>query len=551
MIKFFKKNWFLILILLLAAFLRLYRLGSDPPSMHWDETAIGYNAYSILKTGRDEYGKLLPLIFKSFGDYKPGLYIYLAVPPIALFGLNEFAVRLPSAMIGVLTVWLTFQFVLLLFKKKQPALWSSFALAISPWHLQFSRGAWEANLALFLALAGVFGFLKAEKKKIGWLYLSVILFGIALFAYQSSKMFIPLIILGLMMCFWKKIKTLPLKHLFISAAIILTMAVPIYLSVFSGAGGRLKVMSIFSYPRNEGEIKQILKEDNNNKFFFSLFHTEPLAISRGILERYFNHFSGRFLFFEGDWSNARHNVPYAGVCYYFDLFFLLAGVYWLIRQNSAGSKFIWLWLLISPLPAALSRDQIQAVRALNMVLPLMVIIGCGMYQVYLWLKNQRKYIFILCSLFFVLFYLWNFAYYLDQYYIHYPRQSSQYWQYGYKQLINKISPIKNNYERIIFTSDYGQSYIYWLFYTKYSPLNYQGQAKLTENPWGDVGRIEKLDNIEFREIYWPSDRSLAKSLFIGTEEQLPLKDIDPNQARILEEIKFLNGQIAFRVVETL
>ena len=125
MMKFFKKNWPLILILLLAALLRLYRLGYNPPSLHWDETAIGYNAFSIFKTGRDEYGNLLPLIFKSFGDFKPGLYIYLVVPSVALFGLNELAVRLPSAVIGILTVWLVFQLTFLLFKKKPLSLFAS------------------------------------------------------------------------------------------------------------------------------------------------------------------------------------------------------------------------------------------------------------------------------------------------------------------------------------------------------------------------------------------------------------------------------------------
>jgi len=550
-IKFFKKNWLLLLILILASFLRFYRLGSNPPSLHWDETAIGYNAYSILKTGRDEYGKLFPFIFKSFGDYKPGFYIYLTVPSIAILGLNELAVRLPSAVIGVLTVWLAFQFTFLLFKKKPVALLSSLALAISPWHLQFSRGAWEANVALFLVLAGVLSFIKAERNKVIWLYWSVLSFSMALFAYQSSKMFVPLIILGLMICFWKKIKTLPSKHLLISSIIILMMAVPIYLSVFSGGGGRLKVMSIFSYPRTKDEVNQILQEDNGDQISFQLFHTEPLALARGFLERYFNHFSGRFLFFEGDWSSLRHGLPYMGVLYFIDFLFLLAGAYWLIKQNSNQSKFIWFWLLVSPLPAALSRDSIQATRSLNMVLPLIIVVGSGMYQTYLWLKNQKKAIYVLCSLFYVLGYLWCFVYYLDQYYTHYPRQSSQFWQYGYRELINKIAPIKNNYSQIIMTPKYGQPYIYWLFYTQYNPPVYQQKAQLKENVSGDVGQVERIDNLEFRPVFWPADRNLKNALLIGDDLELPLKQIDLNQARILEEIKFLNGKIAFRVVETL
>src|SRR3989338_5274337 len=141
----FKKNFFLILILTVAAILRFYQLGANTPSLDWDEVAHGYNAYSILKTARDEYGYKFPLSFRSFDDYKPPIYTYLVVPSVAIFGLNDFAVRFPSALLGVLTVIFTYLMVLKLFKNKNIALLSSLFLAISPWHLQFSRVAFETN----------------------------------------------------------------------------------------------------------------------------------------------------------------------------------------------------------------------------------------------------------------------------------------------------------------------------------------------------------------------------------------------------------------------
>ena len=99
-------NWKLIFIFLIAAALRLFALGSNPPGLYWDEVSLGYNAYSILKTGHDEHNRFLPIdTFKAFGDYKPPGYIYATVPSIALFGLNNFAVRLPSALAGTLLVW--------------------------------------------------------------------------------------------------------------------------------------------------------------------------------------------------------------------------------------------------------------------------------------------------------------------------------------------------------------------------------------------------------------------------------------------------------------
>src|SRR3972149_10970141 len=108
----FKKflNWKLLLfsITILAAILRFYQLGSNPPSLTWDEVAWGYNAYSLSVDAKDEFGKFLPITYlESFGDFKPPVYAYLSVLPVKIFGLNEFSTRFASALLGVLTVFLT------------------------------------------------------------------------------------------------------------------------------------------------------------------------------------------------------------------------------------------------------------------------------------------------------------------------------------------------------------------------------------------------------------------------------------------------------------
>ena len=158
----------LAIILLVAASLRLYQVGSVPPSPDWDEAALGYNAYSILLTGRDEYGKFMPVILQSFDDYKPALYMYLIVPFIPIFGVSIISVRLPSVIFGVLTVLATYFLVKELFDKlrtkdgkdysKQFALLASFLLAISPWHIQFSRIAFETNTGLAFNVFGALFF---------------------------------------------------------------------------------------------------------------------------------------------------------------------------------------------------------------------------------------------------------------------------------------------------------------------------------------------------------------------------------------------------------
>lgn len=546
--NFLKKNWKIILILVFALALRTFKLGSNPVSLDWDEASLGYNAFSILETGRDEYGKLFPLIFKSFGDYKPGLYVYLTVPFIFLFGLTEFAVRVTSALAGVITVFAIFKLVSLFFKNKNLGLLSALVLCANPWHIHFSRGAWEANVALLFIVLGIYFFIKGLAKK--KLVLAAVFFGLSFLTYQGAKMMVPLILLGLLVFYFEKIKTLKKKDLFLPLILFALISMPIFLSLFSKSASRLKVMSVASHRRPIEITEEILRQVGGNKIAFGIYENEGIAILRGALGRYFNHFSGKFLFFEGDWSNQRHSAGYIGVLYYFDLIFLLLGIMSLFKATGRQKYFLCFWLLISPLPAALSRDAIQGIRSLNMVIPLTVIVSFGIYNFLHWLKTQRKIIIIGFSVTLGIACLWNFVYYLDQYYVHYPQKSSEYWQYGYKEVVNKVYPIHGKYVRTVFTQKWGQPYIYWLFYTKYDPRVYQLQANLVENSFGDVGKVERIDNIEFRDVYWPSDRGLGKSLFIGAPYELPEHDIDSSQAKIIDDVKFLNGNLSFRIVET-
>jgi 4-amino-4-deoxy-L-arabinose transferase-like glycosyltransferase len=555
-----RKNKFIILALLIALlgfFLRLWQLGSIPISLHWDEAALGYNAHSLLKTGRDEYGNLFPLIFKSFGDYKPGLYVYLAAVSEAIFGLNEFAVRLPSALFGALGIFLLFLVVNELFsdfkERKTVALIASFVLATSPWHYHYSHGAWEVNVFMTFLLLGIWLFLKAKKKNQRFYYFSAFIFGLCFYLYQGAKMLVPLAVLGFLIFFRKKLIKTPRKVLILSVAILTFMALPIYFSAFlGGAGGRLKVMSLFSYPRSVEEAEKIAQEAGvtPQSLEFQIFHGPFNYYTRGVMGRYLNHFSGRFLFFEGDWSNPRHSVPHAGVLNHLAIFFLPLGAYCLVSQKIKNQALLWYWLLVGPLPAALTRDVVQATRAYFLVFPVAIITAFGIWFAYQFVKER---FFVLkwgTILFLGCLWIFSFVFYLDQFMVHAPVANSEYWPYGYKETVNFIKDKTSDYLEVVFTQKYGQPYIYYLFYTAYDPQKYQAQAKLVEHLEGDVGQVEEIDNIKFQNLYWPSDRSEKNTLYIGATYEIPQKDIIEDEAKILKDIYFLNGVLAFRIVET-
>jgi len=547
----FKTVMFLFLIILLAAILRLWHLGQYPIHLTNDEAGIGYNAYSILKTARDEHGQFMPIVFESFGDWKPGLYIYLTVPSVLLFGLTEFAVRLPSALSGVASVYLLYLIANRLFDRNV-ALASAFILAILPWHMQFSRGAWEANAALMILLAGVWFFIKSLKNH-NYIVLSAAFFGLTLWTYQSAKLASVLVLLALAICYHKKLLSLSKKTLGTSVVIGILVAMPIVLSLFSGKGGRLEVMSVFSYTRPDEYIKETIldQEDiSKNSLKYLLFHSEAANLTRGITGRYFNYFSGKFLFFQGDWSSLRHSIPNVGYLLFAEAPVFIVGLVQLFKsKGDKNATFVLLWLAFAPIAPALTRDSVHGVRALNMVAPLSIVLGIGINSMYSYLKKQInplvKYImaFLITGAF-----IYSFVIYLDGYYIQNEYVYAENYFYGYRETVKELDKISED-KKVVFSQSYDQPYIYFLFYKHYDPDKYQQVSNFIPSEYGDVGIVTKLDNIEFRPINWSSDIRLENTLIVGKLSAFPTEEVDKPEDYDVTRIKYPNGNDAFLIVE--
>lgn len=542
----------LLLLIVIAATLRLWGLGTNPPHLTNDEAALGYNAYSILKTAKDEHGNFLPVVFKSFGDWKPGLYVYAAVPFVAAFGLTEFAVRAASALAGVVAVWLVYLIAKELFTTRI-SYFAALFLAFSPWHLQFSRGAWEANLSLTLLLAGIYFFFQAVRKNSKQILLSLLFFSLTLWAYQGAKLSTSLIV-GMLLIFNREVFKLPKRDVFKGLLLAGLVALPIGISLLQGKTGRLEVYSVFSYPRPEEYIQNIIDQEGTTRssWQYYLYHSETLNFWRGIMGRWMNHYSGRFLFFEGDWASPRHRVPETGVLLFADIVSLVAGLIALSRfKNTKTALFVWLWLALAPLPAALSRDSVHAVRSFNMVIPLVFVLALGANFLIENLKFEKiTQKTVLIGL--IVFYLTSLAYYLDQYWIHAPKKYSEYWHYGYKQLVEKITPLQANYQNIVVQQNYSQPYIFFLFYNQYDPAKYQeiSEKVFIPSQYGDVGLVSGLDNIAFREISWREDRGKSGTLFVANFLKIPPQDSNSEKEfKLVGEIKYLNKKTALRLIE--
>ncbi len=501
-----KTKHLLILITLVSLALRLYQVSNYPPLL-WDETALGYNAYSILKTARDEHGTFLPLIFKSFGDYKPGLYVYLAVPFVAIFGLTPLAVRLPSLILGSLLPLFLYSLIIQIDpKSKKLALLSALVLAFNPINIHFSRGAWETNiLTVELVLASLFFF----KQK----YLvSALVFASTLYTYQGGKLSSLLLISILTLLHQKKLIAKPSVFLRQFVLPLFVLALPIARGLlFNSDSNRLKVVSLFSYPRSQAETQQIISE--SGRLDYQIFYNRFVFFVRNFASRYFNHFSPKLLTFQGDWQNPRHSAPYLGILLYPSLIFLVIGLF---SSSKKLKKFFLLWLLLAPIPAALTRDSVQTVRAMSFSIPLVFFTALGLLKI----KNYKLKIII------ILAYLLSFIYYSDLYYNHMVKTNPMQFLFGQQQATKYLVENQANYQHIYFTNFYGQPYIYYLFYSQYPPAKYQTQANLVENEQGDAGTVNQIDNIHFTSTPHP-DSLPPHSLAVYSHDELLRLNLDP------------------------
>lgn len=557
----FKPRIIIILITFLAGILRMPYLDKYPPALYSDEVSQGYNAYSILKTGKDEYGKFLPVSFRSFGDWKPPLQTYLMIPTVLIYGLNAYGVRLSGAILGTLTVLLIYFLIQEFFKafdrninrqaKNNPqiiiALITSLMLAVSPWHIAQSRSAMLVGVTLFFYILALWLFFKGLTSSKYWI-LSAAGFAVTIYGYYGMRVTVPLTIIMLSVFFYKNILT-GAKKLIIPAIIGGLFLIPLFWGFIKEPDivfGRAKTVSIF-YDRGITLTIWDLQKKDGVKFppiLARFFHNKPYLYSVDILRRFGQHLDGRFLFIKGD-AYPPFQIPGMGMLYLVDGLFILLGLIRLIKSDSKLTAFILILITISLFPAALTFLTPSSNRSFHLLIPLMFLVSGGIVYVLQKLKLQRK--IIIMVLIFVI-YTGNFLYFGYQYTTILPRDHADWWYYGYAQLISYLSDHENQYSQIYISGKTSVPYIYLLFYKQTDPASVKSQIRrdYTADDFG-FEHVAALGKYEFpRYFNWKADsRSLLPNSLLVTRSD----EIVENNINLINEIKYPNGETAFKVYQ--
>lgn len=553
MIKKYLNKIILIIAVTIGGFLRLNSLSVSPPSLNWDEAALGYNAYSISITGKDEYGKLLPVFTRSFDEYKSTLPIYLMIPAIKIFGLNEIGVRFPSALLGTFSILLIYVLTKKLLRDERIASLTSFVFAIEPWSVHFSRVYHEANIALFFLMLGLIMYFYAKKYP-KFLPLSVFSFMLSMYTYNSNKIFIPLLLIGLYIVNKNELQGISRKIKYYTGGILIFfITVFIHLALKGEAFARVMSTNIFSFWPVTGVLKSLIETHEIGEAGGFLLHNRYYYFLWEVMGRFISYFSPANLFLREPQEPVTI-VAGNSIFYPFEFIPWLIGIYWFVN-NIKNQKTVLLITLLSPIPAIVTWNWFQPGRVMSLFMIFCIFIGVGVNKIIESLsKILKSKLYFAYSLLFlnsaVIFYgLVNAFYLYDSINVFLPFRDSGSYQPGFRETVPAVMKLSERYDRVIIESQHAQPYIFYLFYGGYTPKKYLGEidpVKIgTPRKYYDFGKFH------FRKIYWPDDRNLVKTLFVGNDQNLPDKDIDQgNNISLKENIVNSRGDILSKIVGT-
>lgn len=457
-IKLFKSQIFFVSLLSLGLIFRLLDFGDIPEGLHQDEVSIGYETYSLLKTGKDRWGLDYPVYFISWGSGQNTLYAYLSLIPVQLFGLNDFSIRLVSGILGLLTVWLVYQLVYQLYHNKNLARICTIIYMFDPWHFIQSRWALEPNILPFFLILFLVTFTSAInaaqeskfslKNKIKIIFCLTPL-AILLYCYAISIFIIPFFIIISVYYFRRELYLKP-EYFLYSFGIFLALSLPFALFILKN---------------------NILKTDLGIEAFLP-FSVPKMFSAResipGNLEVLFHVIVSNIKFvisgFDDETTTNMTNTSGS----HFMIVFSLLGLYFTATSKKRADKILAIWFISCFSIFFLFSLNLTRSNCLQTLIPVMS--GIGLYFTIKSLSDLRLRLFMSAA--FSLILCVQTTLFFGDYFIKYPKYSVGYLA-GYKEALQEAVLHKRTGEKIAITKNIVFNYLYTAFYQKFDPFQFQ------------------------------------------------------------------------------
>lgn len=540
--------WWSALALCMALAVRLVGFGTVPVSLYWDEMAIWNDALSIAETGRDVFDRhWFQALFISYGDFKMPVYIWLTAL-VSEFGVSEMVgVRVVSLLAGVSMIPAILLLIYWLEDELPTTRWatavaSSLTLTVLPWSLHFSRVGYEGHLSaafLLWSVASWWGLARSTdwRSRSFWWSVSLLTGTLAVYSYFSTRFVWPLLLVGAVILFWPKLKKVWMWFL-VLMLLWAALLVPMFQADFYTESNRFRLStnSILNNPELPHEINE-WRLWSGNTIVSRVMYNRYTFVGHRLAQNMATHWSPQYLFLHGD-DNLRHGTGMTGLLFWWMALPFFMG--WLVLVWKKPRLALWLfgWWSLSLVPASVPTDVPHALRSLNAlpVLPLVVGIGAAelLRRMSTWKVSLQYGVFfgVLSLVSVSMGYWWYSNMFV------YPVVSSDEWQDGYLEAARYIAEKKDEYQYIYVDSFDSRFYLY------YQPVSGVTWAELQKMPSQDFQR-SLFENVRMDDVSdWLSLQ--VDSVVVTRRNRVP-EDFTPF---IIDTITGAAGKEEFVVVAT-
>lgn len=504
----------LVGIVAIGFLLRVFHIGSMPAGVTNDELSNFINAYSIAMTGKDIYGHAFPVMFQVGGWPVMPVPVYIDALVIRVLGLSVFSSRLPSVLLGGIGIFVVWDLVRRLFGDNRLAILAAGILAVSPWNVHFSRMGYDGVYAAAFLLFGIYWFSRVRAS--GRLFIPGLFFVLAMASYRAISV-ITLPVFGALVWYrWpevKKNKSSLIAITLVFASIILTFFALWRVNVGIGNLGFTHEVLSGSSLTIQKDVDTEIEQSDAPLWLRRFYNNKPLYTLRQIRENYLHIFSPQFFFTSGE-ADSIYALWWRGQLYIIELPFLILGFYYLFRSSKRSAGLVLLFILISPLAAAIS-TPVYSMRALSMTYFLPIVIGGGILFVYGLVKKKGMWKYAFMGIL-TLGYLYCISSYLYQYHFRYKNYAAERWNKQDKDLALYVQKHKDAYDEVVLSRTGVYTFLQYAYWTHMDPALIQ--QTLTQGKPDDM----RVENLHFVSICFhneePLDTFMKLSLLFITND---------------------------------
>jgi 4-amino-4-deoxy-L-arabinose transferase-like glycosyltransferase len=377
---FLDSHWIIPAVLAVGTLLfYVVDLGHAPIYLHPAEVLFALQAHAIATTAHDLSGRLLPLYFQmapiGANVWFQPVIVYFIAPFLRVLPMTEWAVRFPSAIVGVIDVVLIYLVALRLLNGKRWAVTAAVLLALTPAHFIHSRVAMDYLYPVPFVLVWLLCLLRyLDRPRARMLFLATSVLGLGVYSYIASVIMMPFYLALTWVALFEGGERSKRPYIIATAGFVWPLALVVFWlsrhpSIVTETLSRYELGSAVAASEAAGRfaLPTVVEQLRQPLRFFNI---------TGRVSLYWYFFDPSYLFVMGSYANIINSTRRVGVFLVPLLVFVPAGIGYLVTARRRLTAILLIvGFLSAPLAAVLVVPEPYAIDRELVLLPFAVLIA--------------------------------------------------------------------------------------------------------------------------------------------------------------------------------